>query len=123
GATGLVRGRRVQPRLLGQSRPALPAGGWGIAGGNAPLLPAAALYELLPHWAALIAAAGIAAVGLLTALHWRSQIVAGIGLIGAMLVPVALITGGSLSPLGVASAGMVFASLATASIWTGWPQR
>ena len=107
-------------RRYGPTHSAFAAVGAGIAGGYATLLAAAALYHLLPDWAALVAAAVIAGVGLVTALRWHSQIVAGIGLIGAMFVPVALITQGTLSPLGTAFTGIVFASVAVVSIWIGW---
>jgi Predicted membrane protein (DUF2339) len=71
-------------RRYGQTYSALAAVGAGIAGGYASLLAAAALYDLVPSLVALAIAAGIAAVGIATALVWSSQIVAGIGLIGAI---------------------------------------
>jgi hypothetical protein len=107
-------------RRYGPTHSALAAVGAGIAGGYATLLSAAALYDLLPDWGALVAASAIAAVGLVTALRWRSQMVAGLGLIGATLVPVALIAQGSLTPLGTAFAGIVFAATAVVANSTGW---
>jgi hypothetical protein len=107
-------------RRYGTTHSALAAVGAGIAGGYATLLFAAALYDLLPHWSALVVAAAIATVGLATSLRWRSQLVAGLGLIGAMLVPLALIAQGSLSPLGTTFVGIVFAATAIVSISTGW---
>ena len=67
---------------------AVTAVGAGIAGGYATLLFAAARYELMPPLVALALAAGIAAVAVALSLNWSSEIVAGFGLIGAMLVPV-----------------------------------
>jgi uncharacterized membrane protein len=64
------------------------AAGAGIAGGYATLLFAAARYELMPPLVALALAAGIAAIAVALSLSWSSEIVAGFGLIGAMLVPV-----------------------------------
>jgi uncharacterized membrane protein len=107
-------------RRYGPTHSAFAAVGAGIAGGYATLLAAAALYDMVSDWAALLAAAGIAAVGLVTALRWRSQIVAGLGLIGATFVPVFLVAEGSLSPLGTAFTGMVFAATAILSIRLGW---
>jgi uncharacterized membrane protein len=107
-------------RRYGTTHSALAAVGAGIAGGYATLLFATALYHMLPNSGALPVAAGIATVGLVTALRWRSQIVAGLGLLGAMLAPVAIISHGQLSVLGTAFAGIVFAATAIVSIWIGW---
>jgi len=107
-------------RRYGTTHSALAAVGAGIAGGYMTLLSAVALYNMLPDWGALVVAAAIASVGLVTALRWQSQIVAGLGLIGAMLAPVALIAQGSLTPLGTAFAGIVFAATAVVSIRIGW---
>src|SRR5262249_28637511 len=106
-------------RRYGTTHAALAAVGAGIGGGYATLL-AAALYGLIPNWGALIVAGGIASIGLVTALRWRSQVVAGIGLIGAMLAPVAVSLPASPSPLGTAFAGIVFAATAVAGIRMDW---
>jgi uncharacterized membrane protein len=106
-------------RRYGTTHSALAAVGAGIAGGYATLL-AAALYGLIPDWGALLVAAAIAAVALHTALRWHSQIVAGLGLVGAILAPIAVVSGGSLTPLGTAFAGIVFAAAAVVSVRTGW---
>ncbi|HEX6680080.1 MAG TPA: DUF2339 domain-containing protein, partial [Gaiellaceae bacterium] len=95
-------------RRYGQTYSALAAVGAGIAGGYASLLAAVALYDLVPSLAALAIAAGIAAVGVATALVWSSQIVAGIGLIGAILVPVVVVfNDGRLSILGTTFVAMM----------------
>jgi uncharacterized membrane protein len=106
-------------RRYGTTHAALAAVGAGIGGGYATLL-AAALYGLMPNWGALIVAAGIASIGLLTALRWRSQLIAGIGLIGAMLAPVAVSLPGPPSVLGTAFAGIVFVATAVVSIRMDW---
>ena len=81
-------------RRDGETYAALAAVGAGIAGGYATLLAAASLYHLLPAPAALVAATAIAGAGVATALVWDSQIVAGIGLVGALLVPAAVVVPG-----------------------------
>jgi hypothetical protein len=106
-------------RRYGTTHAALAAVGAGIGGGYATLL-AAALYDLVPNWGALVIAAGIASVGLVTALRWRSQLVAGIGLIGAILAPVAVSLPASPGALGTAFAGIVFAATAVVSIRMNW---
>jgi uncharacterized membrane protein len=98
----------------------LAAVGVGIAGGFATLLAAAALYDLLPAYAALLVCAAIAAVALATALAWRSQLVAGFGLIGAMLVPVAVVAQSGLSVLGTSFVAVLLAATAIVSLRYRW---
>jgi hypothetical protein len=107
-------------RRYGETYAALAAVGAGIAGAYATLLAAAALYGLLPDYGALAVAAGIAALGLATALRWRSEVVAGLGLIGAMLVPVAVIAQGGLSPLGTGFAAVVYAASLAVGLSLRW---
>ena len=107
-------------RRYGQLYATVAAVGAGIAGGYATLLAAAALYELVPDLAALAIAAGIAAVGTVVALAWRSETVAGIGLVGAALVPVSAVLDGGLTPLGTAFAGVVLAGAAVVAIRRLW---
>jgi uncharacterized membrane protein len=59
-------------RRFGETHSSLAAVGAGIAGGDATLLCADALYHLVPDAAALVIAAGIGAIGLVTALAWSS---------------------------------------------------
>jgi uncharacterized membrane protein len=96
------------------------AAGAGIAGGYATLLAATALYDFLPQAVALLVAAGIAAVGLALALAWESETLAGIGLVGAMIVPATLVFEGGLTTIGTAFAAVVFAAAAVVSIREDW---
>src|SRR5204863_61628 len=84
--------------------------------GYATLLAATALYDLLPEPAALVVAAGIAAVGLALALAWESETLAALGLVGAMLVPATLVFEGGLTTIGTAFAAVVFAALTVVAI-------
>ena len=100
---------------------ALAAIGVGIAGGYATLLAATALYDLVPSWAALLVAAAIAGVGVATALSWSSELVAGLGLIGATLAPAAIaIQNGELSTAGTGFVAIVFAGTAIVAIGQRW---
>ena len=119
-ATIVFAGGLELKRRFGPTYSTLAAVGAGIAGGYATLLSAAALYHMLSTWTALLVAAGIAAVGLATSIGWRSQIVGGIGLLGAMLVPVWVSAQGGVSVLPPAFVAVVFAVLAGVSIWLGW---
>ena len=87
---------------------ALAATGAGIAGGYATLLAATALYDLVLREIALVLAAGIAVVATVTALAWASELIAGLGLIGAMLAPAAIaLQDGEWSPIGTAFAAVM----------------
>jgi uncharacterized membrane protein len=107
-------------RRFGTTYSTLAAIGAGIAGGYATLLSAAALYHMLSDWEALLAAGGIAAVGLAISVAWRSEIVAGIGLLGAMLVPATIETQGGTSVLATSFVAVVFAVLAATCIRLDW---
>src|SRR4029450_9905897 len=79
-----------------------------------------ALYELVADVAALAIAAGIAGVGLATALVWGAELIAGIGLIGATLMPLIVLFEGDLAPLGRAFAGIVFAATTAVALRRNW---
>ena len=98
-----------------------PPSGAGIAGGYMTLLAAKVLYDLVPDWAAMLIAAGIAAVGVATALAWSSELIAGLGLVGATLAPAALgLESGELTAAGTGFAALVFAGTAIVAIRQRW---
>jgi uncharacterized membrane protein len=108
-------------RAYGPVHSALAAAGAGIAGGYATLLAATALYELVPRGAALVLAAGIAAVATATALAWESELLAGLGLVGAMLAPAAIaLQDNEFSAVGTAFAALMFAAGATVAVQRRW---
>jgi len=107
-------------RRYGPTHSALAAVGVGIAGGFATLLAATALYDLIPDAAALAIVAAIAAVGLVTALVWNSQLIAGFGLIGATCVPAAEAAQGGLSVVGTSFVAIVFAAVAIVALRQRW---
>ena len=108
-------------RRYGPVYSAFGAVGAGLAGGYATLLAAAALYDLVSDLAALAIAAGIAAVGVVTSLLWSSELIAGIGLIGATLVPLMVLFEEDISPLGTGFAGLVFAATTVVAVARLWP--
>jgi uncharacterized membrane protein len=99
---------------------ALSAVGAGLAGGYATLLAATALYGFLPKAAALGVAAAIAALGVAVSLVWESELVAGLGLVGAMVVPAMLVFEGGLTAIGTAFVAVVFAGGAVVGIRERW---
>jgi uncharacterized membrane protein len=108
-------------RRYGPAYSAFGAVGAGLAGGYATLLAAAALYDLVSDLAALAIAAGIAAFGVVTSLLWSSELIAGIGLIGATLVPMMVLFEEDISPLGTGFAGLVFAATTVVAVARLWP--
>jgi uncharacterized membrane protein len=108
-------------RAYGNVYSALAAAGAGIAGGYATLLAATALYDLVPRPVALLLAAGIAAVGVATALAWSSELIAGLGLIGATLAPAAIaLQDAEPSSIGTGFAALMFAGTATVAVSRRW---
>ena len=100
---------------------ALAAVGTGIGGAYMTLLAAKVLYDLVPDWAAMLIAAGIAAVGVATALAWSSELIAGLGLVGATLAPAAVgLESGELSAAGTGFAAVVFAGTAVVAVGRRW---
>jgi uncharacterized membrane protein len=108
-------------RRYGQLYSALAAAGAGIAGGFATLLAATALYEFVPELWALVCAAAIAAGAVATALAWRAQLVAALGLIGAMAVPLmVVIEEQELSLVGTSFVTIVLGATAIVAIEQRW---
>ncbi len=116
----LVAGGVVIHRRSGSYYAALAAVGAGIGGAYTTLLAAGALYDFIEPEPALMLAAVIAAIGAEIALRWRSQIVAGIGLVGAIAVPGIAQIGLGLSLLGTAFVAVVLAVTLALGIRQGW---
>jgi uncharacterized membrane protein len=105
----------------GQLHSAVAAVGAGLAGGFATLLAATALYGFVPEVWALAAAAGIAAVGVVTALAWSAELVAGLGLVGAMVVPLMVVLEeDELSFVGTGFVAIVLAATAIVAVERRW---
>ncbi|MFL5961824.1 MAG: DUF2339 domain-containing protein [Gaiellaceae bacterium] len=107
-------------RRYGDTYASLSAAGVGIAGFYTTLLAATALYDLIPSSAAVAAAAAIATVGAVIAWRWNSETLASLGLLGAVLAPVAIAIQGDLTPLGVAFAGLVLAAATAVAVLREW---
>src|SRR5207253_3292736 len=99
---------------------ALAAVGAGIAGAYATLLAAVSLYDLISKPVALVAAAAVASVGVAVSLAWSAEIVAGFGLVGAMIVPATLLFQGGLQEIGTAFVALVFAGTAVVAVRERW---
>ena len=114
-------GLYVKRRFAELYHSALAAVGTGIGGAYMTLLAAKLLYDLVPDWAALLIAAGIASVGVATALAWSSELIAGLGLIAALLAPAAVgLQAGELTAAGTGFAALVFAGTAIIAVRQRW---
>jgi uncharacterized membrane protein len=107
-------------RRYGTTYSALAAVGAGLAGAYATLLAAASLYDMVSKPVALVIAAVIASAGVSVSLAWSAEIVAGFGLIGAMVVPATLVFQGGLREIGTAFVAVVFAGAAVVAVRERW---
>jgi len=114
GAGLLLRAR------FGQYWSALAAVGAGIAGAYATLAAAAARYDLVPDALALPLAGVIAATGTVVAVRWSSQVIAGIGLVGAALAPALQAIDTGLTWGSAAFALIVLVATAAVAVPRGW---
>lgn len=101
-----------------RTQASLAMAGVGIAGLFLSLIAATKLYELIPSFTALVVALCIGAIGTVVAVRFSSQIVGGLGLIGALLAP-ALV---GAEPSGVAVAFIMVALASTVGVltWQRW---
>ena len=107
-------------RRYGETYSSLAAVGAGIGGAYATLLAAAALYDLLPSVLALVVAGAISAVALVTAIAWSAQLVAALGLVGAMLVPLVVLIDRDLTVLGTSFVAIMLVAAGIVALWRRW---
>jgi uncharacterized membrane protein len=107
-------------RRFGETYSSLAAVGAGIAGAYATLAAATVLYDLVSKPLALVTAAAIASAGVAVALAWRAELVAALGLIGAIAAPALLATEDGLSATGVGFAALVTAAAALVGVRLRW---
>ena len=108
-------------RRFGDVHAASGAVAAGIAGGYATLLAAVGLYDIVPEPIGLVVAGMIAAAAVAVALSWRAEAIAGLGLVGAMAMPVLLLgdTGGP-TRLGTAFTAIALAACSTLGFLRAW---
>jgi uncharacterized membrane protein len=115
-AAGLWLHRRFE-----ETYSSLAAVGTGIAGGYATLAAATVLYDLVPKPLALVVAAGIAGAALTVALVWRAELVAALGLVGAIAAPALLAVDGGLTAMGTGFAAVMTAAALAVGVRMRWP--
>lgn len=107
-------------RRYGETYSSLAAAGAGIAGWYATLLAATAMYELVPKPLALVLAGLIASAGVAVSIAWSAQILAAIGLVGAMVVPALVAFDGGLTRIGTAFVALVLAATGIVGVRMRW---
>jgi uncharacterized membrane protein len=108
----------VAYRRYGPTWAALAAAGAGIGGAYATLAAAGAVYDFITKPEALLGAAFVAAVGVVTAVRWNTQMTAVLGLVGAMLGPAVI--EGDVSVLGSALVTIVLGATVALTVWKRW---
>src|SRR5207247_3459596 len=77
-------------------------------------------YDLVPDLVALVLAGGIAAVALVTALAWSAEPVAGLGLVGAMIVPFTVVLTDEVTAIGTAFVALMLVAAGVVGLRRGW---
>jgi uncharacterized membrane protein len=109
-------------RRYPESYSSLAAVGAGLAGGYVTLAAATVLYGLLPSPLALPVAAALAAVGVGVAIAWSAQLLAGIGVLGAIAAPALLALDEGISAAGTAFVAIMFAAAVVVAVRKVWPE-
>lgn len=102
----------------GRIEAALAAAAAGVAALFTTVTVASQLYELLPTPAGIALATGIAAAATVLAVRWRSQVIAALGILGALLAPVL-----TDAPTSAGTVAFVFVALSAAAgvlLWQRW---
>jgi hypothetical protein len=107
-------------RRFEETYASLAAVGAGIAGGYATLAAATALYDIVPNFLALLLAAGIATAALAVAISWSAELVAALGLVGAIAAPALLAAEGGLTASGTGFAAIMTAAAAVVGVRMRW---
>lgn len=105
-----------------ESYSSLAAVGAGLAGGYVTLAAATVLYGLLPSALALPFAAGLAAAGVTVAIAWSAQLVAALGLIGAIAAPALLALDEGISATGTAFVAIMFGAAVVVGVRQVWSE-
>lgn len=110
-------GVRLHERA-GHTQAARAAVATGLAGLFLTLTVATSHYDLLPSAAGIALAAAVGALAVALAIRWAAPVVAGLGVVGALLAPV-------LADIGFQTGGLWFLAVASAAavtvlVWQRW---
>jgi len=112
----LATGIRLRERD-DRTEAALAAAAVGIAGLFGTLMIAGAVYDLIPLVVAQAAAFAVGALATALAIRWDAQPIGWLGLLGALLAPLAL---GALEDGGIAFLAIAYAASIRVLVWRRW---
>jgi uncharacterized membrane protein len=117
-SAALIGGGALLHSRRGRTEAAVAMTGAGTAAMFATLIMARQAYDLIPAWIALGGAIGTGALATTLAIRWAGRALGTLGLLGALVVPLAVgaaETGTTVGVLGVAAAGAV-----AVAAWQRW---
>ena len=117
-SVALLAGGAAARRRFGSLVAGLALAGVGLAGSYVTLAASAAVYGFVPVPVALLVAFVLASAAALVALRWESQLVAGFGLVGGMVVLPIIEQG--FTPLVGVFLTLLFAASASVATWQRW---
>ena len=119
GSTALLAAALWLYERAGRTQAALAAAAAALASLYASLTVGTAVYGLIPDGAGFAVAGLVGAVGAAIAVRWSSQVVGGIGILGALLAPVLVDAGASTASL--AFMAIALAAAVAVLVWQRWP--
>jgi len=119
GSAALLGGSLWLYERKGQTQAALAAAAAALASLYASLIVGTAVYGLIPNEAGFAVAGLVGAVGAAIAVRWSSQVVGGIGILGALLAPVLVDAGSSTASL--AFMAIALTAAVGVLVWQRWP--
>lgn len=118
GSTMLVGVGVFLHELKGQTQAARALVASGIASAYLALVAATQVYDLIALAASFVVASVIAAASMVIAVRWRSRLVAGVGICGALLAPI--LVGSGVSLAAVAFMGIALVAGVGVLVWCAW---
>jgi uncharacterized membrane protein len=103
----------------GQTQASLALAAASFASLYASLVVGTVVYDLIPEAAGLAVAGLVGAVAAAIAVRWSSQVVGGIGILGALLAPV--LVGAGTSSASLAFMALALVAAAAVLVWQEWP--
>src|SRR5205823_4331583 len=118
GSTLLLGGALWLYERKGETQAALAAAAAALASLYASLTVGTVVYHLIPAAAGFAVAGAVGLAGAAIAVRWSSQVVAGIGILGALLAPVLVDAGASSASLAFMAIALVAA--VAVLVWQRW---
>jgi uncharacterized membrane protein len=119
GSTALLAAALWLYERRGQTQAALAAAAAALASLYASITVGTAVYDVIPEAAGFVLAGLVGAAGAAIAVRWNSNVVGGVGILGALLAPVLVQAGASSASLAFMAIALVAA--VAVLVWQRWP--